>query len=338
MSGVGVATRLDTRWSHHLDEPVVAVVALPDGVVAGGSEGTVHVLGPDGRVRSRLALDDQLLTLAAAADGTRLAAGGSARMRMWGLPDGRLLLDEPTGWCEAMGWTDRSGRLAYADGRHVRVVGSDGTALWRSPRLASTCTGLVWVRGERRVAAAVYQGVSIFEPGTDRLVEHLSAPGSIAGLAAAPNGRWVVGGSQDATLHGWKVPGGDDFRMSGFPGTVSALAFESTGRWMACDGGTDIACWDFSGKGPTGRAALLASGHRDRVTTLGWLPEGRQLVSGDAGGGIALFRIGPGDGPGGSLRPVWTAATGDAVTAVVGTTGGVLAGHRSGAVVLRSTG
>jgi hypothetical protein len=104
------------------------------------------------------------------------------------------------------------------------------------------------------------------------VIEHLPAPGAIAGLAVAPNGRWVVGGSQDATLHGWKVPGGSDFRMSGFPTTVSRLAFESSGRWMACDAGDSIACWDFSGAGPTGREALLAEGHAAAVTALSWAP------------------------------------------------------------------
>ncbi|MHA6628756.1 WD40 repeat domain-containing protein [Pseudonocardia sichuanensis] len=104
------------------------------------------------------------------------------------------------------------------------------------------------------------------------MIEHLPAPGAIAGLAVAPNGRWVVGGSQDATLHGWKVPGGSDFRMSGFPTTVSRLAFEPGGRWMACDAGDTIACWDLSGTGPTGREALLAEGHTAAVTALCWAP------------------------------------------------------------------
>jgi hypothetical protein len=39
----------------------------------------------------------------------------------------------------------------------------------------------------------------------------LRAPGSISDLTAAPNGRWLVGGSQGAPLHGWTVADGADF-------------------------------------------------------------------------------------------------------------------------------
>jgi WD40 repeat protein len=339
----GTPTRPTVRWARDLDEPVVAMAGLSAGAVVAGSEGTVLVLDAEGELRATLALDDQLLAMAPSPDGTRLVAGGGSCIRMWDLRDGQLMRHAATGWCAALAWTHRSDRVAVADGRQVRVVDRDGSRCWTSPLLASTCTGLVWVRGERRVAAAAYRGVSIFEPATDRLVEHLAAPGSIAGLAAAPNGRWVVGGSQDATLHGWKVPGGDDFRMSGFPNTVSTLAFEPSGRWMACDGGPDIACWDFSGRGPTGREALLLTGHQNRVTAWAWRHSGQatgsiELFSGDVAGGLAAFRVSRGDGPGARLRPVWTEATGDSVTALAAMAGGMLAGHRSGAVVYRPTG
>jgi WD40 repeat protein len=205
-----------------------------------------------------------------------------------------------------------------------------------STPLASTVAGLAYLRRDgRRIAAAAYQGVTILEPATDRVIEHLPAPGAIAGLAVAPNGRWVVGGSQDATLHGWKVPGGSDFRMSGFPTTVSRLAFESSGRWMACDAGDSIACWDFSGAGPTGREALLAEGHAAAVTALSWAPPdaaSRVLITADAAGDVACWRIDARHGPGDRLRPSWTAVTGDPAGPVPTTGTHIVSGHRSGAV------
>ncbi|MBC3191842.1 WD40 repeat domain-containing protein [Pseudonocardia sp. C8] len=321
-------------WSLSLDEPVVEVAAGDDVAVAGGSEGTIAVVDASGDVRFRLELGDFLLSLALSEDGTRLAAGGGQRVRIWDVGTGRLLADHPARWCSALAWTASGDGIAIGDGRHVRVLDRDGNARWGSTAMRSTVAGLSWLRRDgRRIAAAAYRGVSILEPATDRVIEHLPAPGAIAGIAVSPHGRWVVGGSQDATLHGWKVPGGDDFQMSGFPTTVSRLAFDSTGRWMACDGGDTVAFWDFSGSGPTGREAMLGQGHRGSISALAWSTDTqRTLVTGDATGDVAVWHLGPDAGPGTRLRPSRTRTGDDPVGAVAARHGHVIVGHRSGAL------
>ncbi len=327
----------DTLWELDLGEPVVAVEVLPRAVVLGGSEGTLVVADADGRERLRCHIDDFLLATAVSPDGSRLAVGGGERLVIIDLADGTVVTETPSRWCSSLAWAAHSRDLAAGDGRVVRIHTRDGEPRWASAPLPSTVAGLAWMRSDgRRIAAAAYQGVTILEPATDRTVEHLAAPGAIAGLAVAPNGRWVVGGSQDATLHGWKVPGGDDFQMRGFPTTVSRLAFEPSGRWMACDGGDTIALWDFSGNGPTGREALLAHGHPGGVTALEWAPTDgatRVLVSGDDAGVLALWRIGPGQRPGDRIGPSWTVSTGNHVGAIAATRERIVSGHRSGAVL-----
>jgi WD40 repeat protein len=330
----GSATQ-ELVWQLDIGEPVLAINPAADRVIIGGSEGTIVVTDTDGRAQLRLALDDFLLAMAANPDGTRLAVGGGQRLVVFDLADGPVLAEHPHQWCSCLAWATNSGDLAAGDGRLVRVYSDDGRLRWTSPHLQSTVAGLAWMRADgRRLAAAAYQGVKIFEPDTDRMVERLVAPGAIAGLAVAPNGRWVVGGSQDATLHGWNVRDGSDFRMSGFPKTVSRLAFESSGRWMCCDGGDTVVFWDFSGSGPTGREGLLGEGHRDDVTALAWAPtDGTSvLVSGDASGDIALWRLTSRHSPGQRIRPSETIASGDPVGAVAATSNRIFSGHRSGAV------
>lgn len=319
------------RWTVDLGEPVISCEPVPGGVVAGGSEGAVVVADLDGTVRVRLHLGDFLLGLAVSPDGTRLAAGGGERVAVWDLAGGALLREQPARWCSALAWTARSDRVAIGDGRLVRLLDRDGTPVWASDPLPSTVAGLAWMRRDgRRVAAAAYQGVTILEPATDRTVQHLKSPGAVAGLAISPNGRWVMGGSQDATLHGWKVPDGGDFRMSGFPTTVSRLAFAPDGRWMACDGGDAAVFWDFSGAGPTGREGMIAQGHGGAISALAWAPTGRTLATADVTGDVALWRIEQSARPGDRIRPTWMAGTGDPVGAIAHVDGHVVSGHRSG--------
>ncbi|MGF1646812.1 MAG: WD40 repeat domain-containing protein [Kineosporiaceae bacterium] len=327
-------------WTLDLGEPVTHLTALDDGgVVAGGSEGVLVVVDRDGRIRRRLHLGDPLLTLAVSPDGTRAAAGGGSRVAVFDLADDRVLADRPTRWCGSAAWAAHSRDVVVGDGRRCHLLSRDGEVRWTSPELASTVAGLAFLRPDgRRVAAAAYQGVTLHEPATDQLVEHLRAPGAIAGVAVSPNGRWVVGGSQDATLHGWKVPAGGDFRMSGFPATVSRLTFEPAGRWLACDGGDAVALWDFSGAGPMGRQAALAVGHRGPVRAISWVPAvstTRALATGDAAGDLALWRLDARTAPGNQLRPAWTVRTGDPVEAVAGTATHVVTGHRSGVLACR---
>ncbi|MDO9710507.1 hypothetical protein [Paracraurococcus lichenis] len=73
--------------------PQNALAALPGGALAaGGADGVVRILGPDGTVREMAAGSRPVVALAASPDGRVLAAasmGGSAGL--WSVADGRLL-------------------------------------------------------------------------------------------------------------------------------------------------------------------------------------------------------------------------------------------------------
>ncbi|GAA2787614.1 hypothetical protein [Saccharopolyspora taberi] len=345
MTALANDSSLRPRWKFDVGEPVVALDVLrggpsaPDSLVAGGSEGAVRVFEPDGALRHGRDLDDALLAIAPSPDGTRIAALGMGSRRLWTATDGNELRAEGAGWSASAAWDRSSQSLAVADGRRVRVLDRSGATRWSSEPMTSTVTNVLWPRGHRRVAASAYQGVTIFEPETDRITNTLEAPGAISGLTAAPNGRWVVGGSQDATLHGWKVADGADFRMSGFPATVSHLAFEDSGRWMACESAEVLTCWDFSGPGPTGRAGVVLTGHQTAVTAFAWAPGQRQtLISGDQDGNVLVWRIAPTTKPGDELRPAGGLRDDDPVTAITtgrtgsGTSAAIYIGRRSGRV------
>lgn len=324
------------HWAHAIDEPVIAVRPLPGArALAVGSEGLVRVLDEHGTVRHELHLDDAPQAVAVDPDGRLALIGGMTGHTLVDLDAGQVISSGRGRWCGAAQWSPDGNRVTIADGRNVRQLGRDGTELWASSPLPSTVTGLATIRDGRRIAAAAYQGVQVLESADGATSRSLAAPGAIAGLAVAPSGRWIVGGSQDATLHGWKVPDGNDFRMMGFPTTVSRLAFHPDGRWLICDGGNHLIGWDFSGAGPTGRNGLTLDGHQAQVTAFTWVDGAAEptLISGDEDGALFGWRVaGPQARPGETLRPAVRGVHLEPVTDLAHQDGTLLVGSRTGIV------
>ncbi|WP_397545062.1 hypothetical protein [Saccharopolyspora pogona] len=86
---------------------------------------------------------------------------------------------------------------------------------------------------------------------------------------------------------------------------------------MACESAEVLTCWDFSGRGPTGRAGVVLTGHQAAVSAFAWVPGHRQtLISGDQDGNVLVWRIAETTKPGDELRPTSGVRDNDAVTAI----------------------
>jgi cytochrome c len=111
--------------------PQNALLALPDGsLAAGGADGALRLVAPDGAVRELTAGSRPLVGLALAPDGRTLAAaslGGS--VALWSLPEGRLrqVLDGPglPVWSVAFA---ADGRSLFTGGQDRRVRRWDATS------------------------------------------------------------------------------------------------------------------------------------------------------------------------------------------------------------------
>jgi len=56
-------------------------------------------------------------------------------------------------------------------------------------------------------------------------------------LVWSPDGKWLVSGNQDPSVHLW-IPEQDiELQMSGYETKVKHLAFDHTSRWLATGGG-----------------------------------------------------------------------------------------------------
>jgi WD40 repeat protein len=194
-------------------------------------------------------------------------------------------------------------RLAVADGRTAVVLDTEGHELWRTEPAPSTVTDLTWLREGRRLALTAYNGVRCHERHRPDPVATYVYVGSHLTIATAPNGRWICTGNQDASIHIWRARDATELTMSGYPGKVSRLAFDDTGRWLAADGAPEITVWDFAGKGPENREPRMLRAH-DTVTALTWRPGGSAtLATGGSEGVLALWDAAAGI-PGRNRGPV----------------------------------
>jgi len=211
-------------------------------------------------------------------------------------------LETGSGWVEHLAWkpaladspeTDEpptSGSpnkedcvLAAVSGRQLYALRSDGSVLHRFPPAPKSLSALAWSpdgsdepptngRAPRTgsqnkkdcvLAAAYFGGVQLWNSTDFSLQKELPYAGGIASLIWSPDGRWLVSGNHDPSVHLWRPSEDLELQMSGYDTKVSAIAFDACGRWLATSGNTDCCVWDCSGAGPEGRVpAMLPHGSK----------------------------------------------------------------------------
>ena len=283
------ATRAAVTWRAAVDDAPVAITAGGALLAVGGAAGTAWVLeAADGRPAGTVTLPGGIVDLAFSPDGSHLLLTGPQGYALWHAADSRATVQATGRWSARARWADPE-RAAVADGRAAVVLDAAGRELWRADEAPSTVTDLAWLRDGRRLAVAAYNGVRCHERHQPAPVASYRYPGSHLAVAASPEGRWICTGNQDASIHIWRARDAAELTMSGYPGKVSRLAFDDTGRWLASDGSPEVTVWDFAGKGPEGRAPRMLAAH-DTVTALAWRPGNTTiLATGGVEGTVALW-------------------------------------------------
>ncbi|MBC8070662.1 MAG: WD40 repeat domain-containing protein [Deltaproteobacteria bacterium] len=326
---------LATRWRCDAGDYVVAAAVDPRGryCVLGLGNGEVVALDLESghEVFRHHAHVGSVLSVGICADGERIASSGQdASARMWGR-DGELLCELPggAGWVEQVVWDPLGARLATAAGRTVRVWDRSGAPVLETAPMASTATGVAWHPDASSLAMTCYGGVYIWPVVPGATPRHLQWKGSLISLAWSPNGKVIASGSQDKSVHFWRLANGKDSEMTGYAFKPRALAWDSDSTMLATAGDAAVTVWDFRGQGPERTKPIQLEAHRGECTCLSFAPRKAVLASGSQDTSVLIWE------PRRSNKVSAFGFLEDEVTAVVWVPGGreLLAADASGNVI-----
>ena len=258
-----------------------AAFALGDGAVLLVRDGATHrtVAHPDGAV------------LVAASDGERLVTGGDdGHIAVTG-PDGSTrTLAETKGWVDALA-LHPGGAVAWSVGK--RVTARDDKGRDKSFDAPSTVRGLSFAPKGYRLAAAHYNGATLWFPNLETRPEVLEWKGSHLDVTWSPDGRFVVTSMQENALHGWRLlPDRGNMRMSGYPAKTRSMSWSQDGKWLATSGAEAVIVWPFESKeGPMGKPPRECGVRPAKVTRVAFHARTYVLAAGYEDGGIVLIRL-----------------------------------------------
>ena len=309
-------TQLRPRWRLDAGDYVSSLDIARDGRTGAIGTGAGDVLVADtdrGEVKWRSKAHPAGVLQVGFSPGGALATCGQDSKAALFSASGERLRDLPGGapWVEHLAWAPSGDRLATSAGKKVRIWTGAGDPVVETEPLPSTVTALAWSRSGAELAAAAYGGVHLWNVAAGARSRTLEWQGSLISMAWSPDGKVIACGSQDCSVHFWRLRTGQDSEMRGYPFKPKALAWDSRSAFLATSGAGTVTVWSFGGKGPEGSTPLLLESHQGAVTCLAWSPIHTMLASGSQDTGVILWE------PRSGRKPVRHAFLEDEVTALV---------------------
>jgi len=291
---------LTKHWAAQLDDYAIDLAWSHDGALlaAASAAGAISLFAVlTGERRALLPGHDAgTNAISWAARSMTLASGGQdGCVKFWDGAAGQHTATAELGaaWVDHVAWRAGEGSAfaAAAIGRDLYFVNPDGSVRHRCPPAPKTLSALAWHPGGGALAAAYFGGVILWDADDFHVQKELTYGNGIHALVWSPDGKWLVSGNQDPSVHLWIPETDTELHMSGYEGKVKFLSFDRTSRWLATSGGREACVWDCSGDGPEGREpamlphdapvcavafqhthGLLATAAKDGVVQL-WSPE-----------------------------------------------------------------
>ena len=266
-----------------------------DAIIAGCADGRVHIIDPtrQEKISNVLAHKGGVLTLDVSPSACQFASGGQ---------DNTMKLCDCTGflmkeikmqhWVENIVWSPDGNFFAFTAGKVFVICDKHGNEVTRSESHASTVAAITWCSDSKRIASASYGGVRIYNLSNPGEFEQLIWKNSLISLTWSPDQRFIMAGTQDNSIHVWKMDTAErrDMAMHGYASKARAFAWDESGKKVATNCGLDIVIWDITRKnGPEETKPDVIDAHSAKVTTLAYQRGENLLTSGDESGRVYFW-------------------------------------------------
>jgi WD40 repeat protein len=258
--------QLSKHWAGQLDDYVIDLAWSPDGslLAAASAAGPIALFSAEEGARTgELGGHEAGSNAIAWQPGTSvLASGGQdGAVKLW---DGAARQHVATvslgsSWVEHLAWRPAGSPpiLAAAAGKKFAYLNPDATVRHAFRDAPKTITALAWQPSGGCAAVAYFGGVCLWDSGGGGAQREYPYGNGIHALLWSPDGRWLVSGNQDPSVHIWMPESDVELQMSGYEGKVRDLSFDAGSRWLATSGSQDACLWDCSGAGPEGREPVM---------------------------------------------------------------------------------
>jgi WD40 repeat protein len=269
---------------------VSSVHFLGDRAYFVGTEENVSIANIDGEI-SQTAVHGGAI-LCAASDGERVVMGGD---------DGKLVALNAKSEVTLLAtdakrrWIDNvalhpDGAFAWSAGKTAFV--RSGKAEEKTFDMPSTVGGLAFAPKGLRVAAAHYNGVTLWFPNMAAQPEFLEWAGSHLGVMFSPDNKFLVTTMHEPALHGWRLADNRHMRMSGYPGRVRSMSWSAGGKGLATSGADTVIVWPFASKdGPMGKEPAMLAPLQARVSVVACHPRQDIMACGYSDGTVLMVRL-----------------------------------------------
>jgi len=264
--------QLTKHWAAQLDDYVIDLAWSPSGhqLAAASAAGPVSLFAALDGAKSPELPGHENGTNCLAWSSAALATGGQdGAVKLWDPATAQHTATASLGsaWVEHLAWSASgsgsglsapSSQLLFASAaKSLVALRPDASVAHTFKPSPKSISALAAAPAGGSLAAAYFGGVVLWD--TDDFIVQKEFPyaNGIHALVWSPDGKWLVSGNQDPSVHLWIPETDTELHMSGYETKVKHLSFDHTSRWLATSGGRDACIWDCSGAGPEGREPAM---------------------------------------------------------------------------------